>query len=116
MVLSFLIFKAIRILVLKFSKFRKPKAFLLMTLIGVGNLYTADDILAAYQTGFADFIALGKTVMLNPDLVALINEGRETEIETSFDWQKVEKYRYTPAMLEGTKQGLDFYPPSKNAL
>lgn len=32
-VFSFLMFKAMRILVLKLSKFRKPKAFRLMTLI-----------------------------------------------------------------------------------
>ena len=32
-VLSFLMFKAMRILVLKLSKFRKPKAFRLMTLM-----------------------------------------------------------------------------------
>ena len=33
LVLSFLMFKVMRILVLKFSKFRKPKAFRLMTLM-----------------------------------------------------------------------------------
>ena len=33
LVLSFLMFKAMRILVLKLSKFRKPKAFRLMTLM-----------------------------------------------------------------------------------
>ena len=33
LVLFFLMFKAMRILVLKFSKFRKPKAFRLMTLM-----------------------------------------------------------------------------------
>ena len=33
LVLSFLMFKAMKILVLKFSKFRKPKAFRLMTLM-----------------------------------------------------------------------------------
>ena len=81
--------------------------------IGVGKLYTADQILEAYETGWADFIALGKTVMLNPDLISLIQNDREDEIETSFDWDKVEKYRYTPAMLQGTRQGMDFYPPSK---
>ena len=35
-----------------------------LPLIGVGNLFTADQILAAYETGWAEFIALGKTVML----------------------------------------------------
>ena len=40
--------------------------------IGVGKLYTADDIAQAWETGWAEFIALGKTVMLNPDLIELI--------------------------------------------
>ncbi|OTN91574.1 NADH-dependent flavin oxidoreductase [Enterococcus faecium] len=84
-----------------------------MPLIGVGNLYTADQILEAYSTGWAEFVALGKTVMLNPDLISLIQNDREDEIETTFDWDKKEKYRYTKAMLEGTRRGIDFYPPSK---
>lgn len=84
-----------------------------MPLIGVGNLYTADQILEAYNTGWAEFVALGKTVMLNPDLISLIQDDRENEIETTFDWDKKEKYRYTKAMLEGTRRGIDFYPPSK---
>ncbi|AXQ79692.1 NADH-dependent flavin oxidoreductase [Streptococcus chenjunshii] len=81
--------------------------------IGVGNLYTADQIAAAYETGFAEFIAVGKSVMLNPDLIDKIKSGREDDIERQFDWDKADYYRYTPAMLEGTRQGMDFYPPSK---
>ncbi|MDO4229349.1 MAG: NADH-dependent flavin oxidoreductase [Capnocytophaga sp.] len=81
--------------------------------IGVGNLYTAEQILEAYNTGWADFIALGKTVMLNPNLVELIENERENEIQTHFDWSKADFYRYTPAMLRGTKLGMDFYPPSR---
>ncbi|WP_340532873.1 NADH-dependent flavin oxidoreductase [Escherichia coli] len=82
-------------------------------LFGAGNLYTADDILCAYQTGWAESIAIGKSVMLNPDLVELIATGRESEIETTFDWDKADFYRYTPAMLQGTLAGTDFYPPSR---
>lgn len=81
--------------------------------IGVGNLYTADDMLNAYNTGYVDFLAIGKSVMLNPDLIQLIESGRESEIETTFDWDKAEKYRYTDAMLDGTRRGIDFYPKSK---
>ncbi len=81
--------------------------------IGVGKLYTGDDIAQAWETGWAEFIALGKTVMLNPDLIELIANGREAEIHTYFDWQQTERYRYTPAMLAGARQGMDFYPPAK---
>lgn len=83
-----------------------------LPLIGVGNLYTAEQILRAYSTGWADLIALGKTVMLNPHLVELIESGRESQIETHFDWARAETYRYTQAMLDGTRAGMDFYPPS----
>ena len=48
-----------------------------LPLIGVGNLFTADQILAAYETGWAEFIALGKTVMINPYIATQIREGRE---------------------------------------
>ena len=32
-------------------------------LIGVGNLYTADDMIKAYQTGYADLLAVGKSIL-----------------------------------------------------
>lgn len=85
-----------------------------LPLIGVGNLYTGDDMLRAWQAGWAEFIALGKSVMLNPNLVELLTGGRDNEIQTHFDWNNADFYRYTPAMLHGTRLGMDFYPPSKN--
>ncbi len=84
-----------------------------LPLTGVGRLYTADDMIAAYSAGWAELIAVGKSVLLNPHLVELIESGREDKIETTFDWDKADSYRYTPAMLEGTRMGTDFYPPSK---
>lgn len=80
---------------------------------GSGNLYTADDMLNAYQTGWVESVSIGKSIMLNPNLVELIETGREDEIQTTFDWEKANSYRYTPAMLQGTMAGTDFYPPSK---
>lgn len=80
---------------------------------GSGNLYTADDMLKAYQTGWVESVSIGKSIMLNPQLIKLIENGREDEIETAFDWEQAKKYRYTPAMLHGTQMGTDFYPPSK---
>ncbi|BCX80127.1 hypothetical protein LBC_15890 [Campylobacter sp. 19-13652] len=84
-----------------------------MPFIGVGNLYEADEILNAYETGWAEFIAIGKSVMLNPNLIELIKSGNESQIQRCFDWDRADSYRYTPAMLEGTRIGTDFYPPSK---
>ena len=78
-----------------------------LPLIGVGSLYTADQILDAYNTGWAEFIALGRTVMLNPNLITLIKGGREKEIQSHFDWNKKDSYRYTPAMLQAKSEGMD---------
>ena len=63
-----------------------------LLLIGVGNLFTADQILAAYETGWAEFIALGKTVMINPHIATQIREGREDEIETQLDPTRADHY------------------------
>lgn len=78
-----------------------------LPLIGVGSLYTANQILDAYNTGWAEFVALGRTVMLNPNLISLIKEDRESEIQTHFDWNKKDFYRYTPAMLQAKSEGMD---------
>ena len=78
-----------------------------LPLIGVGSLYTGDQILRAYQTGWSEFVALGRAVMLNPDLVQLIKTGHDEAIETTFNWQHVDRYRYTPAMLQAKREKLD---------
>ncbi|WGE32318.1 NADH-dependent flavin oxidoreductase [Actinobacillus genomosp. 2] len=84
-----------------------------MPFFASGNLYTADDMLNAYQTGWVESVSIGKSIMLSPNLVELIQTGREVEIESTFDWEKADYYRYTPAMLQGTMAGTDFFPPSK---
>ena len=63
-----------------------------LPLIGVGCLFTAEQILEAYQTGWAEFIGLGKTVMMNPAVATLIRLGRETEIVTELDLKKADQY------------------------
>lgn len=78
-----------------------------LPLIGVGSLKTADQILDAYNTGWADLIAVGRAVMLNPNLIELIKNDREDEIETKFNWTHASKYRYTPAMLQAERDHLD---------
>lgn len=82
---------------------------------GSGNLYTADDMLKAYQTGWVESVSIGKSIMLNPNLVELIETDREDEIQTAFDWEQADFYRYTPAMLDDTRAGTDFFPPSKQS-
>ncbi|OSI22428.1 NADH-dependent flavin oxidoreductase [Neisseria dumasiana] len=84
-----------------------------LPLIGVGNLFTAEKILAAYQTGWAEFIALGKTVLLNPDLVELIESGREAEIVSKLDPDKADRYRIPERLWQQCQMGLAYLPPLK---
>lgn len=78
-----------------------------LPLIGVGSLKTADQILDAYNTGWADLVAVGRAVMLNPDLIDLIKNDHEDQIETKFSWKNAAHYRYTPAMLQAERDHLD---------
>ena len=87
-----------------------------LPLIGVGNLFTADDILAAFETGWAEFIALGKTVMINPHIATQISEGREAEIETQLDPTRADHYGFPDILWEFSASGTQSWlPPVKGA-
>ncbi|MDR7000270.1 NADH-dependent flavin oxidoreductase [Neobacillus niacini] len=55
--------------------------------IGVGSLFTADDVLKAFQTG-VPLIALGREIIIEPDWVQKVQEGKEAEIVTKIDKDK----------------------------
>ena len=85
-----------------------------LPLIGVGNLFAADDILAAFETGWAEFIALGKTVMINPHIATQISEGREAEIETQLDPMRADHYGLPDILWEFSASGTQSWlPPVK---
>ena len=87
-----------------------------LPLIGVGNLFTADDILAAFETGWAEFIALGKTVMINPHIATQISEGCEAEIETQLDPTRADHYGFPDILWEFSASGTQSWlPPVKGA-
>jgi len=87
-----------------------------LPLIGVGNLFTADDILAAFETGWAEFIALGKTVMINPRIATQIREGREDEIETQLDPTRADHYGLPDTLWGFSSSGTQSWlPPVKGA-
>ena len=48
--------------------------------IGVGSIYTADDALKAIQSGVS-MIAIGRELIIDPDWVEKVKQGRESEIE-----------------------------------
>jgi 2,4-dienoyl-CoA reductase-like NADH-dependent reductase (Old Yellow Enzyme family) len=52
--------------------------------IGVGSIYTVDDAVKAIQSG-VPLIALGREIIIDPDWVQKVTEGRESEIITKID-------------------------------
>ena len=71
-------------------------------------------MLAAFETGWAEFIALGKTVMINPDLVTLMAEGRDAEILTELDPSREDHHRIPDRIWEMSLQGnMAWLPPVK---
>jgi 2,4-dienoyl-CoA reductase-like NADH-dependent reductase (Old Yellow Enzyme family) len=52
--------------------------------IGVGSIYTADEALKAFQTGIA-LLALGREMIIDPDWVQKVKEGKENEIITEIN-------------------------------
>ncbi|MTT31364.1 NADH-dependent flavin oxidoreductase [Terrilactibacillus sp. BCM23-1] len=58
--------------------------------IGVGSIYTADDALKAFETGIP-LLAIGRELIIDPDWVQKIKEGRENEIITKLNRDDQEK-------------------------
>lgn len=84
-----------------------------LPLIGVGALFTAEQILEAFNTGWAEFIALGKTVMINPTIATLIRTGKEAEIVTELDPNKADQYGMKGILWDLCVQGGAWLPPLK---
>lgn len=82
-------------------------------LIGVGNLITADQMLDALNTGWSDFIAMGKTVLINPTVATLIAQGREAEIVTELDPEKADRYGIPEFLWNLCTEGADWLPAVK---
>ena len=82
-----------------------------LPLIGVGNLLTAEQILNAYNTGWAEFIALGKTVMLNPTIGTLLAEGRVYEIVSELNPTQADHYGIPDMLWEMCSKGSPWLPP-----
>jgi 2,4-dienoyl-CoA reductase-like NADH-dependent reductase (Old Yellow Enzyme family) len=52
--------------------------------IGVGAIYQSEDALKAFETG-VPLLALGRELIIDPDWVEKIKNGREDEIVTRID-------------------------------
>jgi 2,4-dienoyl-CoA reductase-like NADH-dependent reductase (Old Yellow Enzyme family) len=58
--------------------------------IGVGSIYTADDAIGALETGVS-LVALARGLIMEPDWVQKVEEGREVEIRTKLDKDQKEQ-------------------------
>ena len=63
-----------------------------MALIGVGGLLSYDDLKKALDSGYVDFIGVGRALMLNKDLGILLKEGKFDKINLDIDPKHPEKY------------------------
>ena len=82
-----------------------------LPLIGVGNLLSGEQIEQAFQTHWAEFIALGKAVMLNPNIVELLQQRRFAEIETKLNPTRADHYDFPDYLWAMAKEGTPWLPP-----
>lgn len=59
-------------------------------LIGVGSIYSAEDARKAFETG-VPLLALGRELIIDPDWVQKVADGKEDEIITKIDKEKQEE-------------------------
>ena len=71
-----------------------------MALIGVGGLFSYDDLNKALDSGYADFIGVARALMLNKDLGILLKEGKGDKIRLEIDPEHREDFNL-PKMLWG---------------
>ena len=63
-----------------------------MALIGVGGLFSNEDLNKALDSGYADFIGVARALMLNKDLGILLKEGKGDKLNLEIDPEHPEKY------------------------
>ena len=63
-----------------------------MALIGVGGLFSNEDLNKALDSGYADIIGVARALMLNKDLGILLKEGKGDKLNLEIDPEHPEKY------------------------
>ena len=84
-----------------------------VALIGVGGLFGEKDINIALNTGFTEFIAVGRAIMINKNLGKLLKEGKGDQLELEVDKEHPEKYSFPKALWNMCLQGIDWLPKIK---
>lgn len=84
-----------------------------IALIGVGNLITGADLREALTTGFVDFVAVGQSIMMNPNLGELLASGKEDQIVTEIDLEKNDHYDMPQTLWNMCGKAMGWMPPVK---
>lgn len=84
-----------------------------MPLIGAGRLVTGADLRAALATGYVDFVAVGQSIMMNPNLGELLASGKEDQIVTEIDLEKEDHYAMPLPLWKMCGKAMGWMPPVK---
>ena len=84
-----------------------------IALIGVGGLLSESDLNGAINSGFSEFIAVGRASMLNKNLGILLGQGKGNKFNLTLDPDHPEKYNIPTTLWKMCLTGQDWLPPIK---
>ena len=84
-----------------------------VALIGVGGLYTAEDFNKASNSGYTEFIGVGRASMMNKDLAILLKEGKGDKLNLTVDPKNPDDYYFPKSLWDLCNLGLDWLPKIK---
>ncbi|WP_166239779.1 NADH-dependent flavin oxidoreductase [Paenibacillus turpanensis] len=82
-------------------------------LIGVGSLYKAEEALKAFNESGIPLIALGRPLIIDPDWVQKVEQGREQEIETELDLTAQERLVIPEPLWQAIVNSPGWFPVKK---
>ena len=84
-----------------------------MALVGVGGLVTGPDLRGALATGYVDFVAVGQSIMMNPNLGELLATGQDDKVVTEIDLEKEDHYQMPDPLWKRCGKAMGWMPPVK---
>ena len=84
-----------------------------VALIGVGGLFTEKDFNKAINSGYTEFIGIGRASMINKDLAILLKEGKGDKLNLTKDPEHPEYYSFPKNLWNMCLQGVDWLPQMK---
>ena len=85
-----------------------------VALIGIGGLMSESDFNSAINSGFCEFVGVGRASMINKNLGTLLGEGKGNLINLTLDLDQREKYSIPSNLWKMCISGQEWLPPLKN--